>query len=409
MNVRPPRAFLAVCVLGLVVAGCQEQLTAPGTCPATCPGGTPEVRDTVIDATVGGDTTFAGFVIRGGRQSGLLVSNGLHGDTDLALVRFLARDSGLTVRDTLRTFTIDSVLLTVTMQVRDTLVSGTELYLYRAPATVDSGTTYAEASALLTPGNLIDSVTIPDSITTLHTFTWMFTGADLAKVDIPAPDDRTLAMVVAIGGPTQTGLRIGGIASGGATPSFNTFVTLNVPDTTTSIKHQVIVISPAMATYLTSAPHPVDPDLLTLGSAFGTRALVRFKFPAYLKDSALISRATLELVPAAPITGLTGDSVNIDAYGILADFGAKSPLYAGTHIAGFSPLLFGSSDTLRIDVVTEVKNWQNPVLAHPPALVLQTNQEGASFAEPTFFSTRSPSGHPRLHITYQLPFPFERP
>ena len=74
MTLSFPRALLAALVLGLVVAGCEEQLTAPGTCPATCPGGTPEVRDTILDA-LPHDTTFAGFVIRGTRGSGLLVSN----------------------------------------------------------------------------------------------------------------------------------------------------------------------------------------------------------------------------------------------------------------------------------------------------------------------------------------------
>lgn len=406
MNVRPLRALLAALGFGLVVAGCTEQLTAPGTCPATCPGGTPEVRDTVLDAVVGGDSTYAGFVNRGTAASGLLLANGFLGDTDVALIRFRSRSDSISVRDTARSYVIDSVQISLSVLARDSTASGMKLLVYRVPRTVDTSLTYTQASALLTPAALLDSAAIDDTVHAPHTYTWMYSGADLAKVDIPAADSGVIALGLALSGPTASGIRVGGVASGTTVPSITAYVTVDIPDTTAALKHQTVLVRSDQGTYFPSTPHTLDPDLLTLGTTHGTRVMVRFKFPEYLKDSALISRATLELTPVAPINGLLADSVNLDADAVLADFGAKSPLNG---LAGFRPFDFGSADTVRIEVVKAMAGWQNDVLASAPAFALFLNQEGASFAEARFYSTRSPSGRPRLHITYQRAFPFERP
>lgn len=405
MTLSFPRALLAALVLGLVVAGCEEQLTAPGTCPATCPGGTPEVRDTILDA-LPHDTTFAGFVIRGTRGSGLLVSNGFLGDTDLALIRFTPLNDSIAVRDTGRTYVIDSVQIAVTLLARDSVQSGMQFQLYRLPTTVDTTTTYTQAAALFTPGALLDTATIADTVHGGHTFLWKYKGASLSKVAIPAGDSGVFALGIGLTGPAASGIRIGGVASGTQIPSITAYVTLNVPDTTASIKHQTVFVRPAMATYLPSTAHPLDPDLLTLGTTQGSRAVVRFPFPEYLRDSALISRATLELTPAGAIPGLPGDSVAVDAFSVLADFGPKSPL---SSLVGFRNFDFGSTDTVRVEVVGAMRGWQNATLPNPPMFVLMLNLEGASFTESRFNSTRSAGGHPRLHITYQRAFPFERP
>ena len=42
------------------------------------------------------------------------------------------------MRDTFRAYTVDSVLLNLTLVARDTLVNGLKLYLYRLPSTIDS-------------------------------------------------------------------------------------------------------------------------------------------------------------------------------------------------------------------------------------------------------------------------------
>ena len=62
-------------------------------------------------------------------------------------------------------------------------------------------------------------------------------------------------------------------------------------------------------------------------------------------------------------------------------------------------------------MIVEIQSWQATRLPHPPVLFVNVSPEGASFTEPRFYSTRSPiaARHPRLRITYQLPFAFERP
>ncbi len=418
MNFRLTRTLLVAGALGIVVAGCQEQLTAPGSCPATCPGGTPVLRDTVLDALVGQDELYSGYLTRGATLAGMRAANGLDGHTDYGIVRFVARPDSLPLRDTIptdsitpkATYTIDSVTITVTLLARDTSVSGIRLALHRLPSTTDTTATFADIDPLIVPGTLIDSVTIADSVRPSFTYRFLFQGDTLALVDIPAADTGVFAMAVAISGGSATGVRIGGIGSGAGVPLMRTYVTVNTTDTTPSVKHQVVQTRPRFTTYVSSEPAPAaDSTVLSVGTPGGTRAYIRFPWPAYLKDTALLARATLELVPEVPFNGLPGDSTFLNIHGVRLDFGAKSPLinpFGGTR---FLPV--GSADTLRVDVVTIVQAWQRDQLPLPPLLVAIVDPEGAAFTEPRFYSTRSPvaARRPRLRITYQLPFDFERP
>lgn len=409
MTFRSAPVVAALVVAGLLLAACQEQLTAPGSCPATCPGGTPVLRDTVLEALPDQDSIFTGYSLRGATLAGLRVANGLIGNTDYGVVRFLRRPDSLPVRDTARDYTLDSVAIEVTLVARDTAASGILLALHRVPATTDTSTTFAAVDPLVVPGTLIDSVTIADSVRPAFKYRFVFRDSTLPLVDIPAADSGVFAMAIAISGAAATGVRIGGIGSGGAVPIIRAYVTLDIPDTIAALKHQTIVRGPELSTFVSSAPS-VAPDttILAIGTPAGARAMIRFPWPAYLRDSALLARATLELVPEQPMQGLSGDSAFVDARGVRVDFGAKSP---SAGLGGTEALIFGSQDTVRIDVITEIQNWQATRLPHPPVLFVNVSPEGASFTEPRFYSTRSPiaARHPRLRITYQLPFAFERP
>jgi hypothetical protein len=412
MTFRTSRGLLVAGLLALGIAACQEQLTAPGVCPATCPGGVPVVHDTVLDALIDGDSTFTGYIVPGAEQSGLRTSNGFLGTTDRAFMRFDSLPAGITIRDTLRSYTIDSALIEIPLLKRDTMQSGIVLWLHRIPRTLDTTATFAEIESYIVPGTVIDSVTVPDSIKAAHKFQFLFKGDTLDLVDIPAADTGMLALAVAITAPAPTGVRVGGTGSTsqGGVPIFRVYVTLDVPDTATAIKKQVIQRSGKFTRYVTSNPAAVDPDLLALGTMYDTRAMIRFPWPAYLRDTALLARATLELTPDAPFAGLPGDSAWINLHGISVDYGAKSPV--SSTFLGTRPISFGSADTVKIDIIAEVRLWQSGVLAipHPPALVAMLDPAGgASFTEPRFRSTRSAGGRPRLRVTYQLPFDFERP
>lgn len=418
MNLRLTRTLLVAGALGIVAAGCQEQLTAPGSCPATCPGGTPVLRDTVLDALVDQDSLFSGYLARGATLAGMRVANGLDGHTDYGIVRFVARPDSLPLPDSITTdsvtpmasYTIDSVAITVTLLARDTSVGGIQLALHRLPSTTDTTVAFDDIDPLVVPGTLIDSVTIADSVRPAFTYRFLFQGDTLSQVEIPPADTGVFAMAVAISGGSATGVRIGGIGSGTGVPLMRTYVTVNTTDTTPAVKHQVVQTRPLFTTFVSSVPAPAyDPTVLSVGTAVDTRAYIRFPWPAYLKDTALLARATLELVPEVPFNGLSGDSTFLNIHGVRLDFGAKSTIikpFGGTE---FLPI--GSADTLRIDVVTIVQAWQRDELPLPPLLVAIIDPEGAAFTEPRFYSTRSPvaARRPRLRITYQLPFDFERP
>lgn len=412
MIFRSSRVLLVAGLLALGSAACQEQLTAPGVCPATCPGGVPVVHDTVLDAIVDADSTYIGYTTPGTGLSGLRSSNGYLGTTDRAFLRFDSLPDSISVRDTLRSYTIDSAIIDIPLLKRDTLQSGTVLWLHRIPRNTDTTATFAEIESYITPATVIDSVTVPDSIKSSHVFQFLFKGDTLGLIAIPPADTGMLALAVAITSPAPTGVRIGGTGSDaqGGVPRFRVFVTVNVPDTTTSIRKQVIGRSGNYTRYVTSNPTAIDPDLLQLGTMAEARAMIRFPWPAYLRDSALLARATLELTPDAPMAGLPGDSAWVNLFGITVDYGPKSPLTSG--FRGTRPVIFGSTDTMKIDVIAEVQFWQSGVIAlpHPPVLVAKLDPEGgASYSEPRFRSTRSSAGRPRLRVTYQLPFDFERP
>jgi hypothetical protein len=122
-------------------------------------------------------------------------------------------------------------------------------------------------------------------------------------------------------------------------------------------------------------------------------------------------RATLELVPAAPLLGLPTDPPGLEARPILADLGPKSPVVDNTttSLIRGDTISVGTSDTVRIDVTSIVQFWQS-ASDRPRTLALRLLPEGASFTRAVFGSSRSPEvGIPRLRITYMLSFPFENP
>jgi hypothetical protein len=394
-------AFLA---LATAITGCQERLTAPAECPELCPGGESRMLDTTLTPLSGSDTSYVGFV---GRQSAasLLSSNGLPASEDRAVYRFNVRGDSIEVRDTLRAYTIDSVVLGLTLAARDTLVNGLKLYLYRIDPSVDINTTFTAIEQQLVPEAIIDSIAVPDTLNAGAVQT-VLTGAELAKVALPPGDSAVLALAVAISAAEPTGVRLGS-AAGGAGARFATHATVDVPDTG-AVRRQTISPPLAFNAFVTAAPLVPDPNFLTVGGEPSSRALVRFDLPPSIEDSGTIVRATLELIPREPILGLRGDPARLQAAALLADIGAKSPITSDARFITTGTLEVGSADTVRLDVTSIVQLWQTTT--RPEAVFLSLQPEGGSFSRPAFGSTRSGTvGAPRLRLTYLRPFPFENP
>jgi hypothetical protein len=396
----------------IVVSGCQEKLTAPADCPALCPGGQPVLYDEVFTPIEGADSSFRGYILPQAAPA-LLVSNGLEGFEERALVRFGRRGDSVSVRDTLRAYTIDSVALTFTIVARDTNLTGLQLLLYRLSPSIDTTITFASVDPAFVPDSLIGTISVPDTLKRGVVRT-VFQGTDLSRVQIAPADSGQLALGVRIGSPTPTGTRVGALASGtGAI--FTTYVTADIPDTGTA-KLRTFTLGPAFNSYVTQVPQVEDTTLLAVGGEPSARALLRFSLPPRILDSATVVRATLELTPVVPITGLPTDNARLQAQAVLADVGAKSPVSPTAGLSGRSPLpadtLEAGAITVSLEAVRLVELWLGAT-TRPSSLLLSMapEVEAASFTRPVFYSTRAtdPAVRPRLRITYLLSFPFENP
>jgi hypothetical protein len=392
--------------LGAAITGCQERLTAPAECPELCPGGESRVFDTVINPLANSDSSYAGYVARTSAGA-LLVSNGLPASEDRAVYRFTARTDSIPVRDTLRAFVVDSARISLNLIARDTLLNGLKLYLYRIDPGVDIDDTFESINQQLLPTAIIDSIEVPDSVNSglLET---VLRGADVEKVALPVGTGGVLAIGVAMAADQPSGVRLGALG-GGTGATFISYVTLDVPDTASSIRRQSVSRGAAFNATFTQTPLVPDNAFLTVGGEPSSRALLRFDLPEPIEDSATIVRATLELLPRSPLLGLPTDPPLLQANAVVADLGAKSPVTQSQGFIASGALTLGTADTVRLDVTALVRAWQSA--SQPPeAIFLSLLPEAASFTRPVFGSTRSGTvGAPRLRITYLQPFPFENP
>ncbi|MEO8635458.1 MAG: hypothetical protein ABI587_09310 [Gemmatimonadales bacterium] len=394
-------ALTAAIVLGM--SACQERLAAPADCPALCPGGV-QLRDTVLTPISDGDTSFSGYRTAG-QGTSLRVSYQFAASEDRAIYRFTPRGDSVLVDSMVPFASLDSILFEFSLLKRDSSVTGLTIFLYRLPPTVDSTTTFAEVEAAFVPSAIVDSFVVADSVTTQR-FSKFYSGAALVPWIISAADSGVLALGVQIRAASGTGIRIGGIAAGSAGPSFVNYVTAPSSDTTNVTRTLSQRI--AFNTFVSQTTPINDIDELTVGGVPSSRAILRFPWPNFLRDSAQIVRATLELTPLAPFPGLATDTAFLQVRPVLADFGSKSPGATDAFFIGVGILLPGASDTVRIEVRRATTLWQgaNPL---PSVVLLQLFPEISSFTRAVFGSTRSPGAQARLRITYALPFPFEAP
>jgi hypothetical protein len=385
--------WYAVCgVLLALGAGCKEELTTPADCPDLCPGNSLVIRDTVIEARFDLDSTFTGYLSHT-QVPALLISNGLPAGNARSWATFPRRLDSVTVDGLAHAVTVDSAAFTFNVIGRDSSVHGTELLVHRIPLGPDSTVTLAQLDAEMTAGTLLGTIEIGDT----GTARLVLSGDDLEQIAVVESDSFRMAIGLRIAAPSPTGIRLASL-NFSRPPQLLLYGHIEIADT--SKQRQTLTLVADTANYVINAPTPPGQDLLFLGGRRGSRAILRFEAPPALKDSAIILRATLELTPAGPILGLKNDPATLEVRGVLADVGAKSPYLAG--LTASRPIPAGETGVLSIDVRPIVGTWF--VAGAPPtSLFIGINPEGGSFTFPVFFSTRSPTGHPRLRITYALP------
>src|SRR5690606_21597358 len=368
-----------------------------------CPSDNLVIQDVVLEAQL--DSTFTGFV-RTGDGTRLLLANGLEGRQLISVVRFARRADSIQVLDTLRAFEVDSVLLSVNLEGRDPNVTGLAVEVFKLPASValDETTTYAEVEVELLPERLIRSVPVPNDLTS-GSLRIALSGSSLDLIEFTPEDDQVLRLAYRLSAPAPTGVLLASSGAGTGGPTVITYTRVELPDTTARQPLPRLVLFQAS---LEAAPAgPPDPDFLTVGGSPSSRAMLRFVLPAQLRDSGQIIRATLQLVPVAPVSGMAGDSASLDIRGVFSDLGAKSPRISSSDALIIRErLVAGSADTVFAEVTPVVGLWTSSS-PPPPALFLAVEPEASTFTSARFGSSRSPAARPTLRITYALPYPFE--
>jgi hypothetical protein len=289
------------------------------------------------------------------------------------------------------------VVLSVVLQARDTTVTGMEIDVYRLPESFDSLTSFAELDAAMTSAALIHTIGVADAARSGR-LEMLFAGAELAKLEYQPADSTRLVLGLRLRSPVPGGMYIGAAGGGDATPLYRTFTDVEIADT--ALQKPILQRGVAQNLTVRGVPSPDDPTLFRVGGFPAARGLIRFEVPSYLRDSATIIRATLELVPDVAMAGIPGDSARIDVRSVLADFGAKSVVNP-TRVA--SEWIYPGNDTVRVDMANLVALWQGNSTG-PTAVRVQLGQEFASFLAPAFRSTRTTNGGPRLRITYRSPY-----
>ena len=393
----------------VALAACQESISTPGDCPTLCPGEQIIVRDTIIVATAGGDSTFFGYFPRSS-NSVLLVSAGLAaGELRSFMVFPKQRRDSIQVDGTARALVVDTISISFTLQARDSTAKGLTVFLHRLPITIDTAISFDALQRLIAAAPAFDSIAVPDTLKA-GKLEALYVGGRLPLMDGPAADSGRFALGLTLRAAKPTGIRLaGGASSATSAPLLESRGQVDVTDT--AKRRQRPSVRPDAVNrigYVGNRDLAVgaNPDLLYVGGPRAGRSIIRFVIPDFIRDSSQILRATLELTPASVLDGLPnnpgGDSVAVR--GVSADLGAKSPPLGTTGLLLKGGLGQGTTNPTQIDLFLLVSQWQ--AASGPPPVVFIAHQDeplGGGFMQPVFYSTRSPIGQPRLRVTYGLP------
>jgi len=420
----------------LALAGCTEQVTAPGVCPDYCPGGQITVVDTIFTDIIGGDSAFTGYLEA--HQGEVLQVADLPGIADSraifqlnAIPTRVRNDTGSDT--TTVAITVDSARLRFNVVRRDTNATNLWIKLYRLPIGLDSTTTFAQLVPSFTD-SIVDSVNLSDLLTkpqiydsatlafwgdTIQTDSaghvlqvgnqdstlFLIVDLDTTKARFVATDSGKVAYGVRVSGDSLASIVLGSTEGGRGA---NIVWFFNFPDTTGTPKDSTVSRGSIFDTFVFDPPTPALDSNLAVGGAPATRSLLRVTMPAVLRDSADVVRATLILVPVGPVPGTPGDSFTVVARPVVADLGAKSPLNPNTAFDGVKRIALNTADTVRIELTDLIRGWALDTTA-ATALMLGQLPEASSFSQIRFYSTRTPAFKPTLHVTYVRRYAFGTP
>ena len=425
-------------MLLLAAAACTEEALAPGTCPNFCPGGEIGIADTIFTDVIERDSSFRGYIQPYQSEQMAVANLGFVESRAIFLHAAMFTRVIPNVSDTTTVpISVDSSRLQISIVRRDTNTTNMVLKLYRLPITIDSTSTFGSLAAdfgatpidsvnvsdLLTRPKLGDTATVRiwgDTIQTDsagHTLQFaadssllIYFDLDTLQAPFSVPDSGKLAWGIRITADTLASIALGANDAVDRDPILRWFYHYTRPDTLPgpdSIIHEDRSREVLFDSFVFNPPNPALDDNLTVGGAPSARSLLRVALPAFLHDSIDVVRATVILVPVAPVDGAPVDSFAIFARPVLTDLGAKSPLSNRVALYGRTTIATGSSDTVRIELTDLVRTWSRDTTI-ATAFMLGQVPEAGSFTEIRFYSSRG-LFKPALHVTYVKRFPFGAP
>lgn len=388
-----------------LLASCGEDVLAPGngTCPAYCPPERVSAIDSILADNIERDTSVVGYVLpyeAGGLQ---LVSDSTAPvlKESRGVFRFLPFPDSVLVKagDTIPApvTQVDSFSLQFAVRDRSLLQTGLALVVYRLPLTVDSTTAFADLDPYFADSTQIAVIPVGDSLVDAT----VSVRLDPGVFPMFDQDGRRAAVGVVLRAPTGGVLTLGAV-DGNDGAVLQRFMQVDSAGTDVARSDGKL---PEFDTFVGPPRAEPGPGILRVGGSPSARALLRVNLPPRIADSSTIVRATLLLLPAAPVFGAPGDSLRIIAAGVGVDVGAKSPVLGvssdslARRLATLPP---GYTDTVRLDVTTLMVDWAGDP-TRPRTLVLRAIPEGNGFAELWFGSSAAGAQRPLLEVTFVPP------
>jgi len=188
----------AAAALLLGALGCAEQISTPGACPDYCPADSLELVDTLLTGIVVADTSVRGY------NTISTLAYLLTGDQDSLTALAFLRYNPLPTRfvgvsgdtTTYAVGSIDSIIMQVRVDGRDTAVKNIRVLAYRAPVHLDTLTlNYDTLAQFTTAAQYLDSLDLADDSGS-GTFTKSVPVAAFTP-DTAAADSNRIALVFA--------------------------------------------------------------------------------------------------------------------------------------------------------------------------------------------------------------------
>ncbi|HEY6157525.1 MAG TPA: hypothetical protein VIV88_08710 [Gemmatimonadales bacterium] len=400
----------------LLAAACVERVSAPGNCPSFCPSGQIQIVDTVLTSVISRDSSFRGYVTALHAPQ-LLVAD-LPGFVDgRAILRFngFGQRYLVAAADTGTILGADSARLQLTLARRDTGAHNLSIAFYRLPITIDSTTTFADLAGPFTD-SLVRRVNIDtllarpgrkDTITgdsavvdTVNHVVVLQLKFDTAAARYVGTDSGTVAYGIRVSADS-----LASIAITRSTLAWQWYLRVDSAGTPVARKPSQLG---AFATFVFDPPLPPTDSTLAVGGVPSARSILRVAFPRFIRDSSQIIRATLTLVPAAPVQGAPSDSFVVEAHTVFTDVGAKSPIIVDATRTDTTRVHTGMSDTVQIEVTNLLQFWASDT-TRATTLVLRAQQEATSFSQIRFYPSAAQAFRPALQITFVRRFPFGAP